>query len=623
MIKHLQFYEKDVCMNRISIILCILFFPLQSADLKKELVTVEFDDKTTLQLEKNVLTASNVFKNKFDRWGGQTLQIHDLSPKLFGKVLYPLMRSVSTEDKKLQNEQDADKGIRARIKFLSFDQIKELAMAADYYDIPQLLPVFVNRCAELLTKPSSLKDFAIDPELMLVRLDMPTDLTNQIENSPIIESKARQFFLRSPLYELPGEHLPVFSSTGKFLATASTDQVYVRNPQTGKLLYSSPKYDNRVWDLSFAFDSLFITDPYGLVRIWTPPTGRAFPAAVNVGSMAKVQNIAFAPDGTSMAVDKEKGKIEVFGTHGKSIPYVIPNLSEYGAYTITFSLDGKNLLVFGDGKARFLSLKTGHWDDSLNFSRDLQRIQVSPDQKRFAGSFFKHDNVRGADLYSMEGQISHLDSKFGGGRDPFLLFSPNGKIVVAAFDFETVKLYDPLTGDKLREISSDQKKHFDVSEIANSPNGELIAIGYNKDPYRNSADTRDATWKIDLWNVQDRRNIRLIDTITDLEQSRDKMAVYKLTFSPDSRLLAAEIDSDRAFARGERYQDPKSVKVWFLGGKIPLELSLALLALDATVPRPANLKPLRDFVNHEVKQLPNQSMREILQAFFDKKFASV
>jgi WD40 repeat protein len=102
----------------------------------------------------------------------------------------------------------------------------------------------------------------------------------------------------------------------------------------------------------------------------------------------------------------------------------------------------------------------------------------------------------------------------GHGKVRGLAFSPNGKILAAAWDDRTVQLYELATGQELRPLTAKKP----LRSVAFSPNGEVVAAGGTDGELR-------------LWQAATGKELHHLVGQEDI--------IDHLSFSPDSRILAS------------------------------------------------------------------------------------
>jgi WD40 repeat protein len=100
-------------------------------------------------------------------------------------------------------------------------------------------------------------------------------------------------------------------------------------------------------------------------------------------------------------------------------------------------------------------------------------------------------------------------------------FSPDGKLLASADIDGTVRLWDPVTDQRVRTILADTGPNGGVNRVAFSPDGKLLA-------------SADADGTVRLWDPLTGQAVRAIRADTG-----PKGSVYGVAFSPDGKLLAS------------------------------------------------------------------------------------
>ncbi|MGK7903627.1 MAG: TIR domain-containing protein [Hormoscilla sp.] len=254
------------------------------------------------------------------------------------------------------------------------------------------------------------------------------------------------------------------------------------------------------------------------------------------GHEDKVYNIAFSPDGKTVASASYDGTVKLWNLQGQELKTF--NASEVN-WTPGFRLDGKNIasnsVAFSpdgqtiasasyDGSIKLWS-KEGELLKTFEKQEDrLSSIAFSPDGQTIAsageGKIVKLWNKEGQLLYSLEG---HEDAVYS------VAFSPDGQTLASASLDKSVKLWN-LKGELLHTLQGHEDG---VSNVAFSPDGKTIAS---------------ASWDrtIKLWSKEG----KLLHTLQG-----HKDGVSSVTFSPDGKTIAsASLD--------------KSVKLWNLAQQL-------------------------------------------------------
>lgn len=321
-----------------------------------------------------------------------------------------------------------------------------------------------------------------------------------------------------------------FSVDGIILATGGFDN-YVRlwDPATGRelkalrhsgwvrslvwapdgttLFSSSDGEGVRLWDVPTGKELRRLGDRKGMVTsLALTPDGKTLAYAVEVKTVVvrdvpgdkelfrfqseeRAYSLAFAPDGQTLVVGGEPKKIRRWHVPtGKELPPLEGHVG--GTYPVAFSANGKLIASGGsynDGEIHLWDAETGkeirRW---LAHTYGVGSLAFSPDSKTLlSGHHSVPDTLRlwdvatGRELRSFPGPI--------GGLVDSITFAPDGKLAASAGCWgRGVYLWDVATG---KEVSPFSRHHGEVTALAFTPNGKLLATG--------SADHTVGLWETD------------------------------------------------------------------------------------------------------------------------------
>ncbi len=183
---------------------------------------------------------------------------------------------------------------------------------------------------------------------------------------------------------------------------------------------------------------------------------------------------------------------------------------------LTLSRDGKTLLVAaGDGKIRFLDLKTGEVKRTLTGHTNMVYVaRFSPDEKLLASS----SRDRTARIWDIAtGQQLHT---LGGFRCSVKAvgFSPDGRTLAASGNDGMLKLWDVKTGKELKSLVHRDSPDIDMA---------TYDFVFSRDSKQIYAGNGDGT--ISVWDVATGKEVR--------NWKAHENMVFKLTLSSDQRRL--------------------------------------------------------------------------------------
>ena len=185
-----------------------------------------------------------------------------------------------------------------------------------------------------------------------------------------------------------------------------------------------------------------------------------------------VASVAFSPDGTQILTTNNKGVLASWDAQSGKHLRVIPGK----ASSVSFSRDGKSMLVIDDDRLKILDASGGGPGRELKMPSKVDSANFSPDGRRIL-------------------LVSQAD----------------------AF------IYDAANGRQIRHIDTFKKDTLlPVSSIAASPDGRYLAVGTH-------ALTDEVSFKVFVWEARSGTAVTRLDGHTSI--------VGSLAFSPDSRYI--------------------------------------------------------------------------------------
>ncbi len=324
------------------------------------------------------------------------------------------------------------------------------------------------------------------------------------------------------LYTLPDGNNIYFSPDGKYLASLDNNGVRVWDVSLSK-----PKI---VWEISgfnrYSFSLTFAKRGDELVSA-TDEAYKFFTLSNSTASEPSRQielpgvcghNMSISPDGSQLAYTTAEGIIigenNPQDQNWQTLEKFAEPLSYDRDFGLTFSPDSSLLAFYDqDSKIQLWNLKNST-SRELASNKFVSEFLFSQD-----GSLLLGANARTSepsDLYLWDTRTGKLVRQWTSQIYQFV-FHPQKPVLIGA-DFMTgiVRFFDLQTGDLTREIRADEH----LEEIAISPDGSLLALGYN-----NKFEIRDA------------------ETLTLLKEVPSQPSI--LVFSPDGKRLIVGLADGR------------------------------------------------------------------------------
>jgi WD40 repeat protein len=343
------------------------------------------------------------------------------------------------------------------------------------------------------------------------------------------------------LKQLPGHKSWVdsvaFSRDGKIMASACAFSVLLWDAKTGRLLHTLEKASHAV-AFSPTADLLAVGSPLGL---FDPNNGNS---VMTMAGAADVQCVAFSGDGRLIASGSRDGRVRLWTTKGQEL--LRPGGHEAAVSALAFSPDGAvvasssgrddSVRIWGTATgARLRKISVGNPTDPQWRDNELSTLAFSPDGRTVA-TWSRSGTIFVWDLGT--GRTREL--KLGEVWTAAVAFSADGKrIAVVTSDGPSrayvVAVHDAATGREVHRFApfrGPARRGAELKDLAFSPDGTLLAVAGMAEVDRGAGKVaaQDTVWLFDPASGEPVRRFR-----------QSTSTPSHVTFSPDGRLLAAEL----------------------------------------------------------------------------------
>jgi WD40 repeat protein len=268
----------------------------------------------------------------------------------------------------------------------------------------------------------------------------------------------------------------VFSPDGKLVATASLTMVRLWDPATAETVRTLPIELHWSLPLAFSPDGRLLATAGGFheVLLWEVRTGQT--VATLTGHTGVVEGVAFAPDGRTLATASADGTIRLWSVGTGRPIRILTSIPGVVASAVAFSPDGRLLAVGTGGRdVQLVTVATG--ETTATLSGGANSLAFSPDGKQL---------TNGARLWRLPTRratdVTVLSDRVG-----MVAFSPDGRLLAIGGDDGVVRLWDTSAGRITLTLTGRLKTVGKglgfaggqlgmIVDVAFSPDGKTIAI---------------------------------------------------------------------------------------------------------------------------------------------------
>ena len=307
--------------------------------------------------------------------------------------------------------------------------------------------------------------------------------------SPSISSFLSVELLPQTLFEFPASEITalVVSPNSQTVAFALADRtIHLMNADGSGMALTFEGHSAKIRDLAFSPDgsTLASAGEDSTVMIWDTRDGSEV-REINTSFVGRALAVEFSPDGSQLAIGGHKCFVALYtiwsGILNRTLVQPGCRLKQEGSvdyWTIAFSPDGSEVLT-ADGQPSGSGGSIQNWDlEPVAYPVTIKALgvgistmAVSPDGEWIAVSLIGSSNILliavedGRILDPLEGHVYRVNS---------VAFSYDGKILASGSTDGTVRLWDVANGLLLRTLEGHDSP---INAAAFSPDGTFIVSG--------------------------------------------------------------------------------------------------------------------------------------------------
>ncbi len=259
-----------------------------------------------------------------------------------------------------------------------------------------------------------------------------------------------------------------FSPDGTRVASASASHVLVHDIATRKQL-SRVGLQHGPRCIAFAPDGGRLMVDASVIDVGSSQVVETLSKGVDAG--VKLNALAFAPDGTAVAIAPLSGAVKLMAPTGGELLHTL-NGHSGPVRALAFSPNGDVVATASGDRVRFWSVKWGKVvGDFHSDLKDIRAIAFDPS----GASLAVGGPGASVEVWSVEGQRRLRTGATGGGSIATLAFSSDGKALVGGGTGSKILLWDATTLRVTRTVA--RKGGGSVTALSLAPDGRRALVG--------------------------------------------------------------------------------------------------------------------------------------------------